>query len=361
VRVAVTERDDALRAVLAAVAPGTGLRDGLDRILRGNTGALIVLGYNEVVESLCTGGFPLDVVFAATQLRELAKMDGAVVLTTDGTGIVRAATHLMPDSTIFTEESGTRHRTAQRVSSQTGFPVISVSQSMKIISLYVGGRRYVLEDTAALLSRANQAVSTLERYKFRLDEVSSTLSALEIEDLVTVRDAGMVCQRLEMVRRIADEIAGYVVELGTDGRLLALQLEELIAGVDRDRELIVRDYLPNNRRGRTAEQAFEDLAQMSPTELLDVSDIARALGYPGSPETLDLSVSPRGYRLMSRVPRLPPTVITRVVEHFGGLQKVLAATIEELQNVDGVGEARARSIREGLSRLADASIVERYS
>ncbi len=358
---AVTERDDALRAVLAAVAPGTALRDGLDRILRGNTGALIVLGYDEIVDSLCTGGFPLDVVFAATQLRELAKMDGAVVLTTDGGRIVRAATHLMPDPSIFTEESGTRHRTAQRVSSQTGFPVISVSQSMKIISLYVGGRRYVLENTAGLLSRANQAVSTLERYKFRLDEVSSTLSALEIEDLVTVRDASIVCQRLEMVRRIADEIAAYGVELGTDGRLLALQLEELIAGVDSDSELIVRDYLPANRRGRPVEQALDELAQMSPTELLDLSDIARALGYPGSPETLDMSVSPRGYRLMSRVPRLPPTVISRIVEHFGGLQKVLAATVEELQNVDGVGEARARSIREGLSRLADASIIERYS
>jgi diadenylate cyclase len=359
--VAVTERDDALRAVLAVVAPGTGLRDGLDRILRGNTGALIVLGYDEVVESLCTGGFPLDVVFAATQLRELAKMDGAVVLTTDGGRIVRAATHLMPDPTIFTEESGTRHRTAQRVSSQTGFPVISVSQSMKIISLYVGGRRYVLENTAALLSRANQAVSTLERYKFRLDEVSSTLSALEIEDLVTVRDASMVCQRLEMVRRIADEIAAYGVELGTDGRLLALQLEELIAGVDSDSELIVRDYLPANRRGRTVEQAQDELALMSPTELLDLSDVAKALGYAGSPETLDTSVSPRGYRLMSRVPRLPATVISRIVEHFGGLQKVLAATVEELQSVDGVGETRARSVREGLSRLADASIIERYS
>ncbi|MCW2540299.1 MAG: integrity scanning protein DisA [Frankiales bacterium] len=357
----ISDRDDALRAVLAVVAPGTALRDGLERILRGNTGALIVLGNDRVVESLSTGGFPIDIEFAATGLRELAKMDGAVVLSTDGTRIVRAAAHLMPDPAIPTEESGTRHRTAQRVAQQTGFPVISVSQSMKIISLYVGSRRHVLENSASLLSRANQAVSTLERYKSRLDEVSNTLSALEIEDLVTVRDATSVSQRLEMVRRIADEISGYVVELGTDGRLLALQLEELLAGVDSDRELIAQDYLPNGRRTRTIEQALEDLGGLSATELLDPLNVARALGFPSTPETLDATVSPRGYRLLSRVPRLPPLVLSRIVDHFGGLQKVLAATVDELLNVEGVGDSRARSIREALSRLADASIIERYS
>ena len=189
---ATTDDDEALRGVLAAVAPGTWLRDGLERILRGNTGALIVLGWDRDVEALCTGGFPLDVEFSATRLRELCKMDGAVVLSTDGSRIVYAATHLMPDPAIPTEESGTRHRTAQRVARQTGFPVISVSQSMRIISLYVGDRRYVLESTGELLSRANQAIATLERYKARLDEVSNALSALEIEDLVTVRDAAIV-------------------------------------------------------------------------------------------------------------------------------------------------------------------------
>ncbi|MFL6162873.1 MAG: DNA integrity scanning diadenylate cyclase DisA [Jatrophihabitantaceae bacterium] len=354
------DRDD-VRTVLAALAPGTDLRDGLERILRGNTGALIVLGYDRVVEGICTGGFPLDVEFSATRLRELAKMDGAVVLTTDLARILRAATHLMPDQGIPTEESGTRHRTAQQVAQQTGFPVISVSQSMKIISLYLGARRHVLENSTSLLSRANQAVATLERYKSRLDEVSQTLSALEIEDLVTVRDAASVSQRLEMVTRISDEIAGYGAELGTDGRLLSLQLEELMAGVHSDRELIVRDYLPVNRRNRTVEQSLTDLSELSSAELLDLTNVAKSLGYPATLEALDQPVSPRGYRLLSRVPRLPSSVLTRIVEHFGSLQKVLAATVDELQNVDGVGDTRARTIREALSRLADASIIERYS
>jgi diadenylate cyclase len=356
-----SDRDEALRSVLATVAPGTWLRDGLERILRGNTGALIVLGWDRIVESLCTGGFPLDVEFSATRLRELCKMDGAVVLSTAGDKIVYAATHLMPDPAIATDESGTRHRTAQRVARQTGHPVISVSQSMRIISLYVGDRRYVLESSGELLSRANQAIATLERYKARLDEVSNALSALEIEDLVTVRDVAIVAQRLEMVRRIADEVTGQVVELGTDGRLLALQLDELLAGVDSDRELIVRDYLPAARRPRTAGQVLSALAELTAAELLDLLPVARAMGLPRPPEGLDSAASPRGYRLLAKVPRMPGTVLDRVVDHFGGLQKLLAASVDDLQTVDGVGEARARAVREAISRMAEVSIIERYS
>jgi diadenylate cyclase len=351
---------DPLRANLALMAPGTALRDGLERILRGRTGALIVLGHDTVVESICTGGFALDVEFSATRLRELCKMDGAVVLSSDGTRIVRAAVHLMPDPAIPSEESGTRHRTAERVAKQSGFPVISVSQSMHIIGLYVNGQRHVLDDSAAILSRANQALATLERYKLRLDEVSGTLSALEIEDLVTVRDAVAVVQRLEMVRRIADEISGYVVELGTDGRLLALQLDELMAGVDSDRTLVIRDYLPTGRKSRTLDEALVELDLLTATEMIDLVSVAKAIGYPGASDSLDAAVSPRGFRLLAKVPRLPAQIVDRLVDHFGSLQRLLGATVEDLQAVDGVGDARARGVREGLSRLAEASILERY-
>ena len=356
------DRDALLRQALFAVAPGTPLRDGLERILRGRTGALIVLGYDRSVEALCTGGFSLDVEFSATRLRELAKMDGALVLDADLGRIVRANVQLVPDSSIATEESGTRHRTAERVNKQTGHPVISVSQSMHIIALYVADRRYVLEDSAAILSRANQALATLERYKLRLDEVSGTLSALEIEDLVTVRDVAAVGQRLEMVRRIASEIEGYVVELGTDGRLLSLQLEELVAGVEADRELIVRDYIPQEkgRKPRTPRGSLADLDALTGVDLLDLATVARALGHLGGVDALEQAVSPRGYRLLAKVPRLPGPIVERLVEHFGGLQRLLAASVDDLQAVDGVGESRARTVREGLSRLAESSILERY-
>jgi diadenylate cyclase len=354
-------RDERRRATLAAIAPGTALRDGLERILRGNTGALIVLGYDSAVEGLCTGGFELDVEFSATRLRELAKMDGAIVLDSAFRKIVRAAVHLVPDPAIPTEESGTRHRTAERVARQTGHPVISVSKSMRIIGLYVDGARYVLEGSAAIMSRANQGLATLERYKLRLDEVSGTLSALEIEDLATVRDVSSLAQRLEMVRRIADEIEGYVVELGTDGRLLALQLDELVSGVGAERELIVRDYLPVTGSASLAQAArvLANLDQLSATELLDLTTVAEVMGFKG-PDALDCAVSPKGYRLLAKVPRLPSLVVERLVEHFGGLQKLLAATVTDLQSIGGVGETRARNVREGLSRLAESSILERY-
>jgi diadenylate cyclase len=360
--VAANDRSDEvlrLRATLANIAPGTSLRDGLERVLRGRTGGLLVLGSDKTVDSISTGGFFLDIPFTATGLRELAKMDGALVLDKDATRILHAAVHLMPDPSIFSNETGTRHRTADRVARQTGFPVISVSQSMQIIAVYVGSTRYVLEDSGQILSRANQALATLERYKLRLDEVSSTLSALEIEDLVTVRDVAVVAQRLEMVTRIAREIEDYVLELGSDGRLLSLQLEELVTGVDIERELVIRDYLPGSRKKRTPVEVLEELETLGATELVDIGAISRSLGL-GSQENLDVAVTPRGYRLLAKVPRLPASVVDRLVEHFGSLQKLLSASIDDLQAVDGVGELRARSVREGLSRLAESSILERY-
>src|SRR4051812_40095858 len=360
--VAANDRTDEvlrLRSTLASIAPGTSLRDGLERILRGRTGGLLVLGSDKTVDAISTGGFFLDVPFTSTGLRELAKMDGAIILDRDASRILHAAVHLMPDPSIHSDETGTRHRTADRVARQTGFPVISVSQSMQIIAVYVGGIRYVLEDSGQILSRANQALATLERYKLRLDEVSSTLSALEIEDLVTTRDVAVVAQRLEMVTRIAREIEDYVLELGSDGRLLSLQLDELVTGVDNERELVIRDYQPTGRRTRTSDEVLGDLEALSPTDLVDVAAVARALGL-GASEHLDGAVTPRGYRLLAKAPRLPGTVVDRLVEHFGTLQKLLSASIDDLQAVDGVGELRARSVREGLSRLAESSILERY-
>ncbi|WP_460847901.1 DNA integrity scanning diadenylate cyclase DisA [Nocardioides ultimimeridianus] len=356
-----TERTDEerLRETLAAIAPGTALRDGLERILRGRTGALIVLGHDRLVEQISSGGFQLDVPFTATGMRELAKMDGAIIVDGALSRIIRAAVHLMPDPSIHTEETGTRHRTANRVAKQTGHPVISVSQSMQIIAAYVGEMRHVLEDSGQILSRANQALATLERYKLRLDEVSSTLSALEIEDLVTVRDVAVVAQRLEMVTRIAREIEDYVLELGTDGRLLTLQLEELVTGVDIERELVIRDYVPSRKRSRDPQELLGKLAELSSTELVDPAAVTKVLGLAGG-EHLDGAIAPRGYRLLAKVPRLPAIVVENLVDHFGTLQKLLSAGIDDLQAVEGVGELRARSVREGLSRLAESTILERY-
>lgn len=352
-----------LRETVGRLAPGTALRDGLERILRGRTGALIVLGYDDSVEAICDGGFAIDVRYAPTRLRELSKMDGAVVLSTDGSRIMRANVQLVPDPSIPTDESGTRHRSAERSAIQTGYPVISVSHSMSIVTVYVAGERHVVADSATILSRANQAIATLERYKARLDEVSRQLSTAEIEDFVTLRDVMTVVQRLEMVRRIGIEIDNDAVELGTDGRQLRLQLEELLGGNDTARELIMRDYHANPEPPSKTQVAatLDELDSLSDTELLDFTALARVFGYPSTVEAQDTALSARGYRAMAGIPRLQFAHVDLLVRTFGSLQGLLAASATDLQSVEGIGAMWARHVREGLSQLAESTIADRLA
>src|ERR687897_787429 len=302
-------------SALAAVAPGTPLREGIDRVLQANMGALIVVGDGPEVLNICSGGFLLDAAFSPQRLSELAKMDG---------------------------------------------PVISVSEDMSIIAVYVDDEKHPLETIPRLLVRANQALQTLERYRQRLDSVSAALSALEVEDLVTVRDVVSVLQRTEMVRRIADEISSDIVELGVDGRLVKLQLDELLGGVDDDRRLVILDYFDAEAEW-ALDKAMTALSDMGTEELLDLKGVAGTLHLPGTAVDLDANVQPRGYRLLARIPRLPESVVDRIVSRFGSLQKIMRATIDDLDEVTGVGGSRARAIKEGLSRLAETSILDRYS
>ncbi|MCW2812538.1 MAG: disA [Friedmanniella sp.] len=339
---------------LALMAPGTPLREGFERILSGRTGALVVLGQNRVISQISTGGFVLDVPYSPTALRELAKMDGAIIIDTPSHRIVRAGVQLMPDPAVSTVETGTRHRTADRVARQSGLPVVSVSASMSTIQLYLDQQRHLLEHSEHILSRANQALQTLERYRGRLREVTNQLSSLEVQDQVTVKDFVVVAQRLEMVRRLDLELDGYVVELGTDGRLLTLQLNELSVGLDELRDRLERDYRPADH----PDFGFAALQQLSTAELLDPLVVARAVGFPGT-EHLDSPVSARGYRQIAQIHRLPGALGIRLIEHFGNLQALFGADAAELQTVDGVGEQRARVIRDGLLRLADSAYQQR--
>ena len=345
---------------LATVAPGTPLREGLDRILQANMGALLVIGDGPDVLAICSGGFLLDAEFSPQRLSELAKMDGAIVLAADASRIARANVHLVPNPNVPTSETGTRHRTAERVARSIDVPVISVSEDMSLVAVYRHDLKHPLEPIPRLLNRANQALQTLERYKNRLDTVSGSLSALEVEDLVTVRDVVTVLQRAEMVRRIAEEIDGYIVELGTDGRLVLLQLDELMGGVEDDRRLVIKDYFHQSATWRL-DQAMEQLSNLSTEDLLDLKTVAGILHLPADASELDAGLQPRGYRLLSKIPRLPEAVIDRIVERFGTLQKIMRATIDDLDDVEGVGATRARAIKEGLSRLAETSILDRYS
>jgi diadenylate cyclase len=321
---------------LAAVAPGTPLREGIDRILQASKGALIVVGDGPEVLNICSGGFLLDAAFSPQRLSELAKMDGAIILASDASRIARANVHLVPN------------------------PNVPTSEDMAIIAVYVGDEKHPLEAIPRLLVRANQALQTLERYRDRLDGVTASLSALEVEDLVTMRDVVNVLQRTEMVRRIAEEISGDIVQLGVDGRLVKLQLEELMGGVEDERRLVMLDYF-TPETGWRLDQAMAALAAMGTEELLDAMAVGSTLQLPGAIVDLDANVQPRGYRLLARIPRLPESVVDRIVAQFGSLQKIMRATVDDLDDVTGVGQARARAIKEGLSRLAETSILDRYS
>ena len=309
--------------------------------------------------AICSGGFLLDAEFSPQRLSELAKMDGAIILAADASRIARANVHLVPNPNVPTSETGTRHRTAERVARSIHVPVISVSEDMSVIAVYHGTIKHPLELTTRLLNRANQALQTLERYKNRLDAVSGSLSALEVEDLVTVRDVVTVLQRTEMVRRIAEEIHGYILELGTDGRLIRLQLEELLGGVEDDRRLVIKDYFHADQ-GWHLSDAMEGLADLTTEDMLDLKSVTAVLHLSGDEAELDAGLQPRGYRLLHKIPRLPEAIVERIVERFGTLPKILRATVDDLDEVEGVGESRARAIQEGLSRLAESSVLDRY-
>jgi diadenylate cyclase len=362
---------------LALLAPGQPLREGLERVLLAKRGALIVVGDDAEVLSICTGGFLLDAEFTPQRLSELAKLDGAIIVSADAARIARANVHLMPNPSIPTTETGTRHRTAERMARSIEVPVISVSASMGVVTVYLGNDKHVLQSSSRLHERVGQALQTLQRFRQRLDVAISALSALELEDTVTLRDVTAVLQPAELVMRIAREIEDQLVALGGDGRLLRLQLEELIDGAESARRLVVLDYMrlgTGSRHGdglatdgdRTPvrpslERALQALGRLSTDELLDARRAAGALGLAPAQADLDAALEPRGYRLLHRLPRFPDAVVDGIVEHFASLQRIMRASVADLEEVGGVGEARARSVKDGLARLAEASILDRYS
>lgn len=353
-------KEEGIMESIRLLAPGTPLREGFENILRAKTGGLIVVGDNEDVMNLVDGGFYLNIDFSSAYLYELAKMDGAIILSSDGKKILYANTQLIPDPSIPSSETGIRHRTAERVARQTGLKVISISQRRNIITLYKGYSKYIIQDTNKVLTKANQAIQTLEKYRKVLDQAMTNLSGLEFEDLVTLHDVATVLQRTEMVMRIVTEIEKYISELGNEGRLVSMQLEELLANVKEDGKYVIEDY-------RILEEGLDysvitrQIKNLSSEELLDLSTIAKILGYSGGLNgLLDTTVSPRGYRILSKIPRLPMSVIQNVVLHFKNFEKILRASIEDLDDVEGIGEIRARNIKEGLRRVQEQVLLDRH-
>ena len=227
--------------MLKTIAPGTQIREGLENILKAKTGGLIVIGDGKEVMDIVDGGFNINVEYSPARLYELAKMDGAIVISSDFKKILFANAQLIPSSSIQTVETGTRHRTAERTAKQTGDLVISISQRRNIITIFKGNNRYVLEDTAQVITKANQALQTVEKYMKVFDRKLNLLNEYEFNDIVTLENVIVAIQRAEMVMSVVDEVQKAIYELGEDGRLLEMQLEELVGDLETEELLMIKD------------------------------------------------------------------------------------------------------------------------
>lgn len=342
--------------ILQLIAPGTPIREGIDNVLRANTGGLIVLGYNDRIKAIVDGGFTINCMFSPSYLYELAKMDGAIILNESGNKILIANAQLAPDPSISSSETGMRHRTAERVAKQTKSLVIAISQRRNVITLYQGNFRYALKDISVILTKANQAIQTLEKYKLVFNQSIANLSVLEFEELVTYGDLLQVLHRVEMVIRIKKELITYLNELGTEGRLVRLQMKELVTDIEEEAMLIIRDYAYVNQQ-KPVEMLlrFQDLVS---SEVLDDNVIMKLLGFNNYIHPDD-HVCPRGYRVLNKIPRLPISILENLINQFKTLPNVLKASVDDLDEVEGIGEVRARKIKEGLKLFREQTFADR--
>lgn len=339
-----------LSRALELVAPGTELREGIENIIRAHNGALIVISSPEKLERLgiISGGMKIEIEFAPMRLYELAKMDGAIVVSPDISTIHYANVQLNPDPNLESRETGMRHRAANRTAKQTGDLVIAVSERRRVVTLYQGPYGpHVLEDIGVVLSKANSALATLDKFTRRLREEARILTLHEYDGAVSLREVVAAISTFEYSVRIAEEIEAYVRELGSEGRLVEMQLEEAFYRVPEQYEALLKDYV---QEGVDVKEVRKRLSQLSPEELSDPVVITELLGYGSVGQTEDFLLKPRGYRQLAQVPRLPRKVAENLIKEFGSLEGLLEASEAELDEVEGVGQARARAIHRGLER-----------
>lgn len=351
--------ENSITQILKLIAPGTPIRDGLENILRAKTGALLLITDNtDVLKEIVDGGFTINEEYSSSKLYELAKMDGAIVLSGDFKKILFANAQLIPSHNIPTLETGTRHRTAERTAKQTGELVISISQRRNIITIFKGNERYILENTNTVLNKANQAIQTLERYKKVFDSKLNTLNEYEFNDIVTLQNVIVAIQRAEMVMRIAEEIEVNIAELGSDGRLVRMQLEELLGDIETEELLIIKDYMIKKRKKSQIEEILQKLSDLSYEELNNENSIAKILGYEMFENFDEVGVYTKGYRILNKIPRMPSSIVENLISSFKSFQHILAADIEHLDEVEGIGEVRARTIKQSLNRMQEQFVFD---
>lgn len=327
------------------------MRHALDRIIQQGKGGLVVLGQNPKVNAASSGGFQLvDAHFSPARLSELSKMDGGVVLDDTWTEILAANVHFIPDGAIETDETGARHRTAERLAKETETPVVAVSEGRRVATLFYGEHKIELASPTEVAAYVNQELQALERLRNRLDEAENRLSRLEVTGLTSYRAVVTFVQRAEMVDRLGSAIRDRTRTLGDEGRIATLQLNDLLAGVVDVEKLVLEDYLKPLRGGSVA-RAMDRLDELTTPELEDLSRVAKELGF----SDLDDPAEARGHRLLSQMGRLPDAVREDLVRHFGSVTSLLDASAAQLIDVEGVGETRADQLLSFFHRLESAA------
>ncbi len=343
--------------ILRLIAPGTRIREGLENILKAKTGALIVIGDSKDVLDIVDGGFYINEDYTSSRLYELAKMDGAIILSKDLKRILYANAQLIPNASIFTKETGTRHRTAERTAKQTKELVISISQRRNIITVFKGEFRYVIEDTEKILTKANQALQTVEKYKKVFDSKLSILNEYEFNDIVTLDNVITAIQRAEMVMKMVSEVQKDIAELGEEGRLVRMQLDELVGDLEKEELFIIKDYISPGKR-RTPEKVLSEIIGLQYDELMNAQIIAKHLGYEIFDNYDEVGVYTKGYRILAKIPRMPSNIVENLIRKFKSFQHILSADIPELDEVDGIGEVRARTIKQSIKRMQEQFVFD---
>jgi diadenylate cyclase len=352
---------DNVSAALELVAPGTEIREAIENIIRARNGALLVLADLTTLEEqrLVYGGFELGCDFAALRVYELSKMDGAIVVSPDLSTILYAGAQLAPDPTVPSAETGMRHLAAHRTARQSGALALAVSERRGTVTLYLGTHRpWVLDPVRVVLDKADSALVTLEKFTRRLREQARLLSIHEHEGTVSLSEVVSVLETFEQTVRISAEIRDYLTELGTEGGLIELQLDQAAHWIPNQHEGLLRDYVSEKV---SYEEARSRLRELEAAPLPDASTLARAIGYSRSDLLDALPLSPRGYRQLSHIPRLPTGDQRRIVEHFGSLDALMRASEGELRRLRGVGRTRARAIKRGLQRSKELALPAEFS
>ena len=343
--------DTAERRALAIkmTAPGTALRVALDMILAGHLGALICVGDRENVLAAGSDGFALDVSFTANRLFELCKMDGAVVIDKDLTRIVRANFHLNPDATLPTAETGTRHRTAARMSLLTKSIVLAVSSRRSLITVYVDGRAIQLKSVPAIMTAVSQLSVAMQSTRQALDRELLRLTALELDNYVTLGDVAETFYLFEVLMTVAEQLDAHILELGNEGKITAMQREEYLGGVNEAYNLMIRDYAEDSsvENARSIRRIFHTTEN---TELRSAQVVGRILGYDEDLPA-DTAMVPLGLRTLSRVSVVRDDMAAKIVDEYDSLQELLNVAETNPNRLDDLGIENPGALANALRRM----------